>query len=171
MPESQSKTRQASTTSGEHGPSTMIFVAIANVSQPEKGVGIVKRSSGQDLIDLFHEIDRPDSESTIVSAQLAIHPELNGTSRWTAETIVDFARIKLLNSDTSDIDTYAYRLVSDSVFRDNAKIAPSDILEWRSLCEVCCTDTSELLAQQKWLSTVIARIVNAVNFPEDAEEP
>ncbi|MFJ2362195.1 hypothetical protein ACIPIN_00490 [Pseudomonas sp. NPDC087697] len=169
----QNNARQPSTTSGEHSPSTIVLVAVANVAQPEEGVGIVKRFSGQDLIDLFHEMDRPDSDKAIVGVQLAISPELNGTSRWIAEAVIDFARVKLFSADAPGVDTYAYRLASNAVFRDSAKVEPSDILEWRSLYEVSSADGGddpELVAHQTWLSTVITRMVNAVNLSEKAVE-
>ncbi|WP_433735267.1 hypothetical protein [Pseudomonas putida] len=174
MPALQNCARQPSVTSDELGHSTMVLVAVANVAQPEEGVGIVKRFSGQDLVDLFHEMDRPDSDKAIVGVQLAIPPELNGTSRWIAQAVVDFARVKLFSAGPPGVDTYAYRLASNTVFRDSAKIEPSDIVEWRSLYEVSSADGAddpELVAHQTWLSTVITRIVNAVNLPAEAVEP
>ncbi|MNR05408.1 hypothetical protein D3C85_1214390 [compost metagenome] len=150
-----------------------MLVAVANVTQPEQGVAIVKRLSGQDLIDLFHEVDRPGSGKAIVGVQLAIPPELNGTSRWIAEAVTDFARVKLQSVGAPGVDTYAYRLASNTVFRDSAKIEPSDILEWRSLYEMSNADgvdDAEVIAHQAWLSIVITRLVNAVNLPESAEE-
>jgi hypothetical protein len=62
MPALQNSARQSSVTRDEHDPSTMLLVAVANVAQPEEGVGIVNRFSGQDLVDLFDEMDRPDSD-------------------------------------------------------------------------------------------------------------
>lgn len=167
----QNSARQAAMARDEHKASTMVLVAVANVAQPEEGVGIVKRFSGQDLIDLFHEVDRPDSDKAIVGVQLAIPPGLNGTSRWIAEAVIDFARVKLFSAGTQGVDTYAYRLASRTVFTDSAKVEPSDILEWRSLYEVSSadgTDDHELVAHQAWLSTVITRLVNAVNLSEEA---
>jgi hypothetical protein len=98
------------------------------------------RFSGQDLIDLFYETDRPDSGKAIVGVQLAIPPELNGTSRWIAEAVTDFARVKLQRVGAPELDTYAYRLASNAVFRDNAKIEPLDILLWRSLYDISNAD-------------------------------
>jgi hypothetical protein len=173
MPAAQSSSRQSVVTRDEQGPSTILLVAVANVAQPEKGVGIVKCSSGQDLVDHFHELDRPDSDKAIVGVQLAIPPELNGSSRWIAEAVIDFARVRLSSAGSPGVDTYGYRLASKAVFRDNAKIEPSDILEWRSLYELSSTgdaDAPEVDAHQTWLSTVITRMVNAVNLPAEAGE-
>ena len=43
----QLSARQLSATNNEHSPSTMLIVAVANVAQPEQGVEIIKRISGQ----------------------------------------------------------------------------------------------------------------------------
>ncbi|WP_349734213.1 hypothetical protein [Pseudomonas jessenii] len=169
----QNTARHPSATGGEHNPSTIVLVAVANVAQPEEGVGIVKRFSGQDLIDLFHEVDRPDSNKAIVGVQLAIPPELNGTSRWIAEAIVDIARVRLFSADAQGVDTYAYRLATNAVYRDSVKVEPSDIFEWRSLYELSRAngvDDLELAAHQTWLSTVITRMLNAVNLSVEATE-
>jgi len=118
-------------------------------------------------------MDRPDSDKAIAGVQLAIPPELNGTSRWIAEAVIDFARVKLFSADAPGVDTYAYRLASNAVFRDSAKVEPSDILEWRSLYEVSSADgvdAPELVAHQTWLSTVLTRMVNTVNLPEEVVE-
>lgn len=159
----------------ERDASAIVLVAIANVAKPEEGVGIVKRFSGQDLIDLFHEMDGPDSDEAIVGVQLAIPPGMNGTSHWIAEAVVDFARVKLLGAGAFGVDTFAYRLASEGVFTNSAKIYPSDIVEWRSLYEISSAngtdDDHELIAHQEWLSTVITRIVNAANLPEEAVDP
>ncbi len=80
----QISTHQLSATGDEHSPSTMLMVAVANVAQPEQDIQIVKRLSGQDLIDFFNEIDRPDSDKAIVGVLLAIPPKLNGSPRWIA---------------------------------------------------------------------------------------
>ncbi|MNR48090.1 hypothetical protein D3C85_1672830 [compost metagenome] len=88
--------------------------------------------------------------------------------------MVDFARVKLFSAGPPGVDTYAYRLASNTVFRDSAKVEPSDIVEWRSLYEVSSADGAddpELVAHQTWLSTVITRIVNAVNLSAEAVEP
>lgn len=169
----QNSVRHPSTTCDEHIPSTIVLVAVANVAQPEEGVGIIKRFSGQDLIDLFHEVDRPDSNRSIVGVQLAIPPELNGTARWIAEAIVDFARVRLFSADAQGVDTYAYRLATNAVYRDSAKVEPSDIFEWRSLYELSRVDgvsDPELAVHQTWLSSVITRMVNAVNLSVEATE-
>ena len=170
----QLSARQLSATNNEHSPSTMLIVAVANVAQPEQGVEIIKRISGQNLIDLFNEMDRPDAETAIVGVLFAIPPALNGSARWTAENVVDFARVKLKGRGEAFMDTYAYRLASKAVFRDNAKVEPADILDWRSLYETSNARgevDAELAAHQTWLSVVITRMVNAVNLPDDGEEP
>ncbi|KPG96324.1 hypothetical protein [Pseudomonas sp. RIT-PI-r] len=156
-----------------NAPSTIVFVAVAFRAQPDERVGIVRRHSGQDLIDLFHEMDRPDSDEAIIGVQLAISPELNGTSGWTAEAIVDFARVKLLGADACGVDTYAYRLASDGLFMDGARIEPSNVVEWRSLYQVASAEgpnDTELVAHQVWLSTVISRIVNEMHPTEAADD-
>ena len=170
----QLSARQLSATNNEHSPSTMLIVAVANVAQPEQGVEIIKRISGQNLIDLFNEMDRPDAETAIVGVLFAIPPALNGSARWTAENVVDFARVKLKGRGEAFMDTYAYRLASKAVFRDNAKVEPADILDWRSLYETSNARgevDAELVAHQTWLSIVITRMVNAVNLPDDEEPP
>lgn len=66
------------------------------------------------------------------------------------------------------------RLSSKGVFRDNAKVDPADILNWRSLYETSNADGDvdpELVAHQTWLSVVITRIVNAVNLPDEEDAP
>jgi hypothetical protein len=45
----------------------MLIVAVANVAQPEQDIEIVKRFSGQQLIDLFNEMDRPDSDKAVAA--------------------------------------------------------------------------------------------------------
>ena len=169
----QLSARQLSATNNEHSPSTMLIVAVANVAQPEQGVEIIKRISGQNLVDLFNEMDRPDAEKAIVGVLLAIPPALNGSARWIAENVFDFARVKL-KGRAAFLDTYAYRLASKAVFRDNAKVEPADILDWRSLYETSNARGNvdpELDAHQTWLSIVITRMVNAVNLPDDGEGP
>lgn len=170
MSELPKSPHQAVMSRDEREESAIVLVAIANVAQPEEGVGLVKRFSGQDLVDLFHEMDRPDSDKAILGVQLAIPPVLNGTSRWIAEAVIDFARVKLFGVGNFGEDTYAYRLASKNVFTNSAKIDPSDILEWRSIYEVSnakgTDDDHELIAHQEWLSTVITRIVNAANLSE-----
>ncbi|WP_256594804.1 hypothetical protein [Pseudomonas sp. OV226] len=149
--------------------STMILVAVANVIHPERGTEIVKRLSGQNLVELFLELDHPDSEKDLVGILLAVPPQLNGSPQWVAETVVDFAQVKLRTPVEPCVDTFAYRLASNEVFRDNEKIDPADVLCWRSLYEVCTPDgpeAVELLAHQTWLSVVVARLVNAVNSPD-----
>jgi len=149
----------------------MLIVAVASVSQPEQGVEIIKRASGQNLIDLFNELDRPNSDKAIVGVLLAVPPEFNASQRWTAECVSDFGRAELRIADDDCLDTYAYRLASKAVFRDNARVDPADILGWKSLYETpnANGDDPELVAHQTWLSIVITRMVNAVNLP-DAEE-
>lgn len=162
---------QLSATRNERSPSTMLIVAVANVSQPERGVEIIKRTSGQDLIDLFNEMDRPNSDKAIVGVLLAVPPEFNGSQQWVADSVFDFGRVELRIADDACLDTYAYRLASEAVFRDNARVDPADILSWRSLYETSNANREvdpELLAHQTWLSLVITRMVNAVNLP-DAE--
>lgn len=113
------------------------------------------------------------SDEAIIGVQLAISPELNGTSRWTAEAIVDFARVKLLGADACGVDTYAYRLESDGLFMDGARIEPSNVIEQRSLYQVASAegpDDTELVAHQIWLSTVISRIVNKMHPTETADD-
>ncbi|XXE03651.1 hypothetical protein J3P88_16290 [Pseudomonas sp. Z3-6] len=152
----------------------MLMVAVANVAQPEQGIKIVKRLSGQDLIDLFNEIDRPDSDKAIVGVLLAIPPKLNGSPRWIAENVFNFGRVQLRFDDGACVDTYAYRLASKGVFIDNAKVEPAAILSWRSLYETSNADGDvdpELVTHQTWLSVVITRIVNAVNLPEGEDTP
>jgi hypothetical protein len=154
--------------------SFMLIVAVANVAQPEQGIEMEKCLSGQKLVDLFNEIDRPDSDKAIVGVLLAIPPKLNGSPRWVAENVFDFARVKLKGRGDASLDTYAYRLASQAVFRDNAKVDPEDILNWRSLYETSNAGgnvDSELVAHQTWLSIVITRLVNAVNLPDEAEAP
>ncbi|WP_244192384.1 hypothetical protein [Pseudomonas rhodesiae] len=136
---------------------------------------IIKRTSGQNLIDLFNEMDRPNSDKAIVGVLLAVPPEFNGSQRWVAESVFDFGRVELKIADDACLDTYAYRLASKAVFRDNARVDPTDILSWRSLYEASNANGEvdpELLAHQTWLSLVITRMVNAVNLPdaEDAAE-
>lgn len=170
MPTLQMSARQLSGTSNEHSPSTMLIVAVANVAQPVQGVEIIKCISGQKLIDLFNEMDRPDSDKAIVGVLLAIPPALNGSAQWVAENVFDFARVKLKGRGEACLDTYAYRLASKAVFRDNAKVDPADILDWRSLYETSNAGghvDAELVAHQTWLSIVITRMVNAVNLPDD----
>ncbi|MHC8350960.1 hypothetical protein ACYZT7_16880 [Pseudomonas sp. RT4P38] len=173
MPALQISARQISTTGNEDSPSTMLIVAVANVAQPEQGVEMEKCLSGQKLVDLFNEIDRPDSDKAIVGVLLAIPPKLNGSPRWVAENVFDFARVKLRGRGEVSLDTYAYRLASKAVFRDNAQVDPADILDWRSLYETSNAGgnvDSELVAHQTWLSIVITRLVNAVNLPDEAED-
>lgn len=170
----QISNHQLFATGNEHSPSTMLMVAVANVAQPELGIEIVKRLSGQDLIDLFNEIDRPDSDKAIVGVLLAIPPKLNGSPRWVGENVFEFGRIELRFADDDYLDTYAYRLASEAVFRDNAKVNPADILNWRSLYETSNADGDvdpELVAHQTWLSVVITRLVNAVNLPDEEDAP
>ncbi|CAI8851286.1 DUF5063 domain-containing protein [Pseudomonas sp. IT-194MI4] len=174
MPALQISARQLTATSNNHSPSTMLMVAVANVAQPEQGIEIVKRFSGQHLIDLFNEMDRPDSDKAIVGVLLAIPPKLNGSPRWIAENVFDFGRVELRLADDACLDTYAYRLASKAVFRDNAKIDLADILSWRSLYETSNADGDfdpELVAHQTWLSLVITRMVNAVNLPDEEDAP
>ncbi|MNV36015.1 hypothetical protein D3C71_1274780 [compost metagenome] len=174
MPALQISARQLSATSNEHSPSTMLMVAVANVAQPEQGIEIVKRFSGQHLIDLFNEMDRPDSDKAIVGVLLAIPPILNGSPRWIAENVLNVGRVELRLADDTCLDTYAYRLASKAVFRDNAKVDPADILGWRSLYETSNADGDddpELVAHQTWLSIVITRMVNAVNLPDEEDAP
>lgn len=165
----QISSSQQTATSNADSPSTMILVAVANVIHPERGVEIVKRLSGQNLVELFLELDHPDSEKGIVGIQLAVPPHLNGSPQWIAEAVLDFARVKLRTTSASCLDTFAYRLASKDVFSDNEKIDSADVLDWHSLYEVCAVgaETPELLAHQTWLSTVIGRLVNAVNLPEE----
>lgn len=170
----QISTHQLFAAGDENSPSTMLMVAVANVAQPEQGIQIVKRLSGQDLIDFFNEIDRPDSDKAIVGVLLAIPPKLNGSPRWIAENVFNFGRVQLRCDDDACVDTYAYRLSSNGVFRDNAKVDPADILSWRSLYETSNADGDvdpELVAHQTWLSVVITRIVNAVNLPDEEDAP
>jgi hypothetical protein len=151
----------------------LLLIAVTNKARPEQGVGIVKRFSGQELIDLFHELDRPDSDQAIVGLQLAIPPQLNGSPRWIAEAVVDFARAKIRTANDPCVDTYAYRLASKAFYRDNVKVDSADILDWRSLYGVTHTDgvnDTELAAQQTWLSTVITRMVNVVNLPGTTDD-
>ena len=85
--------------------------------------------------------------------------------------MVDFARVKLRAPDGPCLDTFAYRLASEDVFSDDEKVDPADVLDWNSLYEVCTPDGpegAELLAHQTWLSVVVARLVNAVNSPEES---
>lgn len=174
MPALQISARQLTATSHEHCPSTMLIVAVANVAQPEQDIQIVKRFSGQHLIDLFNEMDRPDSDKAVVGVLLAIPPKLNGSPLWIAENVFDFGRVELRLADDTRLDTYAYRLASTAIFRDNAKVDPADILSWRSLYETSNADGNvdpELVAHQTWLSIVITRMVNAVNLPDEADEP
>lgn len=91
----QMSARQLSATKNERSPSTMLIVAVASVSQPEQGVEIIKRASGQNLIDLFNELDRPNSDKAIVGVLLAVPPEFNASQRWTAECVSDFGRAEL----------------------------------------------------------------------------
>ena len=116
----------------EHSPSTMLMVAMANVGLPED-MEIVRRFSGQDLINLFNEMDRPGSDKAIVGVLLAIPPKLNGSPQWIAENVSDFGRVKLRFADGTCLDTYAYRLASKAIFRDNVNVHPADIQSWRSL--------------------------------------
>lgn len=165
---------QLSATTKGHSPSTMLVVAVANVVQPEQGIEIVSRLSGQDLIDLFNEIDRPDSATAIVGVLLAIPPKLNGTPRWIAENVFDFGRVEVRFGDDACLDTYAYRLASNAVYRDNAKVEAADILSWRSLYGTSNAEGEvdpELVAHQTWLSVVITRILNAVNLPSEEDAP
>lgn len=114
------------------------------------------------------------SEKAIVGVLLAIPPALNGSARWTAENVFDFARVKLKRRGEACLDKYVYRLASKAVFRDNAEVEPADILDWRSLYETSNVRgdvDSELDAHQTWLSIVITRMVNAVNLPDDEEIP
>lgn len=162
--------RQVASTSNADSASTMVLVAVTNVIYPERGVEIVKRLSGQNLVELFLELDHPDSEKDVVGIVLAVPPQLNGSPRWEAETVVDFARVKLRAPDGPCLDTFAYRLASEDVFSDDEKVDPADVLDWNSLYEVCTPDGpegAELLAHQTWLSVVVARLVNAVNSPEE----
>jgi len=90
--------------------------------------------------------------------------------QWVSETVVGFAQVKLRTPDDPCLDTFAYRLASKDVFTDNEKVDPADVLDWRSLYEVCMNDgpeAGELRAHQTWLSIVIGRLVNAVNPPEE----
>ncbi|MCF5393027.1 hypothetical protein GIV99_28520, partial [Pseudomonas syringae] len=64
----------------------MLIVAVATISLPEQGVEIIKRLSGQNLFDLFNELDRPDSDKAIVGVLLAVPPEFNDSQRWTVES-------------------------------------------------------------------------------------
>ncbi|MDZ5431407.1 hypothetical protein T3H00_01835 [Pseudomonas fluorescens] len=165
--------RQISTKGVEHHQSSMIMVALANVCNPEQGVGITKRLSAQNLLELFDELDKPDSDQALVGIQLVVPPLLNGSPQWVAEAVLDFGRVTLRTASGPCLDTYAFRLVSEAVFSDSGRIEPSDILEWCSLYEVCTSDEVDdlqLLAHQNWLSTVISRLVNAVNPPEPADE-
>ena len=174
MPALHMSARQLSETSNEHNPSTMLIVAVANIAQPEQGVEITKCIYGQNLIDLFNDTDRPDSEKAIVGVLLAVPPALNGSAQWIAENVFDFGRVKLKGSGEGCLDTYAYRLASKAVFRDSAKVDPADILDWRSLYETSNARgdfDAELVAHQTWLSIVITRMVNAVNLPDDVEAP
>ena len=107
MPSLQISARQLPATSNEQSPSTMLMVAVANVTQPEQGIEIVKRFSGQHLIDLFNELDRPDSDKAIVGVLLAIPPKLNSSPRWIAENVLDFGRVELRFADDACLDTYA----------------------------------------------------------------
>lgn len=169
----QISSRQVAAPSNADSFSTMILVAVANVIHPEQGVEIVKRLSGRNLVELFLELDHPDSEKDVVGILLAVPPQLNGSSQWVAETVVDFAQVKLRTPVDPCVDTFAYRLASNEVFRDNEKIDPKDVLGWRSLYEVCTPDgpeAVELLAHQTWLSVVVARLVNAVNSPEETSD-
>ncbi|MBV4483822.1 hypothetical protein KVH01_28660 [Pseudomonas sp. SWRI124] len=148
----------------------MVLVAVATLIHPERGVEIVKRLSGQNLVELFIELDHPSSEKGVVGILLAVPPQLNGSHRWVAETVVDFAQVKLRTPVDSRVDTFAYRLASKEVFTDNEKIDPEDVLDWRSLYEFCMpdgTETVELLSHQTWLSVVVARLVNAVNSSKE----
>lgn len=170
MTSMQIGSRQVAATSNADSSSTMVFVAVANVIHPERGVEIVKRLSGQNLVEFFLELDHPDSEKDVVGIVLAVPPRLNGSPQWVAETVVDFAQVKLRTPDDPCLDTFVYRLASKDVFRDNEKVDPADVLEWRSLYEVFTPDGPEgaqLLAHQTWLSVVIGRLVNAVNSPEE----
>ncbi|MFP3848005.1 hypothetical protein [Pseudomonas sp. W5-01] len=167
--------RELSATWNGRRPSTMLIVAVANVSQPEQGVEIIKRISGQNLIDLVNELDRPDSDKAIVGVLLAVPPEFNDSERWIAENVFDFGRVELSIADGPCLDTYAYRLASKAVFRDNARVDPADILGWRSLYKTPNADGDvdpELVAHQGWLSIIITQMLNAVNLPdaEDATE-
>ncbi|WP_460153040.1 hypothetical protein [Pseudomonas sp. S2_B07] len=166
----QTRSRQIAKTSNVDSSSTMVLVAVANVIHPELGVEIVKRQSGQNLVELFLELDHPDSEKGVVGMVLAVPPQLNGSLQWVAETVVDFALVKLRTPDRPCLETFAYRLASKDVFTDNEKVDPADVLDWHSLYEVCTPDgpeAEELLAHQTWLSIVVGRLVNAVNPPEE----
>lgn len=95
MPALQISASQLSTTGDEDSPATMLIVAVANIARPEQGIEMEKCLSGQKLVDLFNEIDRPDSDKAIVGVLLAIPPKLNGSPRWVVENVFDFARVKL----------------------------------------------------------------------------
>ncbi|SOP99518.1 hypothetical protein CFBP2118_02536 [Pseudomonas syringae pv. syringae] len=167
----QMSAHQLSAARSERSSSTMLIVAVATISLPEQGVEIIKRLSGQNLFDLFNELDRPDSDKAIVGVLLAVPPEFNDSQRWTVESVFDFGRVELRTEDDACLDTYAYRLASKAVFRDNARVDPADILGWRSLYETPNANGDvdpELVAHQTWLAIVISRMVNAVNLP-DAE--
>ena len=73
--------RQVASTSNADSASTMVLVAVTNVIYPERGVEIVKRLSGQNLVELFLELDHPDSEKDVVGIVLAVPPQLNGSPR------------------------------------------------------------------------------------------
>lgn len=164
--------RQLTATGNEDSPSTMLMVAVANVAQAEQCIKIVNCFSGEKLIDLFNEIDRPDSKKAIVGVLLAIPPKLNGSPHWIAENVYDFARVKFKGRGEVFLDTYAYRLASQAVFRDNAQVDPADILDWRSLYETSTAGgnvDSEFVDYQTWLSIVITRLLNSVNLADEAE--
>jgi hypothetical protein len=166
----QISSRQVAAHSTADSFSTMVLVAVATVIHPERGVEIVKRLSGQHLVELFVELDHPDSVKGVVGILLAVPPQLNGSRQWVAETVVDFAQVKLRTPVDPCVDTFAYRLASREVFRDNEKIDSADVLDWRSLYEVRTPDgpeAAELLSHQTWLSVVVARLVNAVNSPKE----
>jgi hypothetical protein len=151
----------------------MLIVAVLNVEEPEQSVEMLKRFSGQALADLFNELDRPDAKKAIVGVQFAIPPQLNGSKRWTVEPVLDFARARLRTQADGVLDTYAYRLASDAVFIDNAPVNLTGILEWRSLYEAFNAEGAnapQLIAHQTWLTTVITKMVNAVNLPDEADD-
>lgn len=163
--------RQVTAARSEKSLSTMIVVAVANVTDPEQAVGIVRRFSAEDLLELFVELDSPDSDSALVGIQLVTPPHLNGSIQWIAEAVVDFGKVRLRTANDLLRHTYAYRLISGAIFTDGERIEPSNVLEWSSIYEVCTADEAEeleLLAHQTWLSTVITRIVNAINPTDEA---
>lgn len=75
----QISSRQVAATSDADSASTMVLVAIINVNHPERGVQIVQRLSGQDLVELFTELDHPNSEQDVVGILLGVPPHLNGS--------------------------------------------------------------------------------------------